>query len=100
VGELSHLSGLLAGSCPRDPAHGAIASDPVSIRLIALTDDEWDIVVDTLVADAAGFMRLSLQGAAEIIQRTADKIEEQHDRQRQPVGPDPAGQAATPPWRG
>lgn len=72
----------------------------MTIRLIALTDDEWDLVVDQLVGDARYFTQMSLRAAGEIIQRTADKIEQQHDRQRQPVGPDPTDQAATPPRRG
>lgn len=55
----------------------------MSGRAIALTDDEWDIVVDELVAAAGTCRRTGWGGAADILTRVADKIEHQHDRQRQ-----------------
>lgn len=55
----------------------------MTVRLIGLTDDEWDIVVDTIVAVAAADRRNEKFDSSDILTRVSDKIEHQHQKQRE-----------------
>lgn len=60
-----------------------MAGPAMSGRAIVLTDDEWDVVVDTLVEASGGAMGFYDGNSSVIWRAIADKIEHQHDRQRQ-----------------
>lgn len=60
-----------------------MAGPAMSGRAIVLSDDEWDVVVDTLVMLAKVQPLNNVHIQSIIWRQIADKIEHQHDRQRQ-----------------